>query len=160
MGVGGAGSGGRTDAGPPITTRQLESLVRLAEARARLELREEVTARDAQDVVLLMRETLWALSADDLGHLDLRNPTAGRAGSNNSAASRTRLAKQFFTVLSKKSAAEPARRRRFSRQEIFNLFTEHGGNASDFTPLIETLNFQGFVLLKDSKYELVNESMF
>lgn len=31
----------------PITARQLESLVRLAEARARLELREEVTAQDA-----------------------------------------------------------------------------------------------------------------
>jgi hypothetical protein len=32
----------------PITARQLESLVRLAEARARLELREMVTADDAQ----------------------------------------------------------------------------------------------------------------
>ncbi|KAL6011117.1 DNA replication licensing factor mcm8 [Asimina triloba] len=33
--------------GTPITARQLESLVRLAEARARLELREETTAQDA-----------------------------------------------------------------------------------------------------------------
>lgn len=32
----------------PITARQLESLVRLAEARARVELREVVTADDAQ----------------------------------------------------------------------------------------------------------------
>lgn len=31
----------------PITARQLESLVRLAQARARLELREEITAQDA-----------------------------------------------------------------------------------------------------------------
>lgn len=31
----------------PITARQLESLVRLAEARARLDLREEITAQDA-----------------------------------------------------------------------------------------------------------------
>lgn len=31
----------------PITARQLESLVRLAEARARLDLREEITAEDA-----------------------------------------------------------------------------------------------------------------
>lgn len=31
----------------PITARQLESLVRLAEARARLELREEIIAEDA-----------------------------------------------------------------------------------------------------------------
>lgn len=39
---------------PPITTRQLESLVRLAEARARLELRETVTESDARDAVELM----------------------------------------------------------------------------------------------------------
>ncbi len=33
--------------GSPITARQLESLVRLVEARARLELREEITKQDA-----------------------------------------------------------------------------------------------------------------
>lgn len=33
--------------GTPITARQLESLVRLAEARARIDLREEITAQDA-----------------------------------------------------------------------------------------------------------------
>lgn len=38
----------------PITTRQLESLMRLAEARARLELRENVTEKDAQDAIELM----------------------------------------------------------------------------------------------------------
>lgn len=31
----------------PITARQLESLVRLTQARARLDLREEITAQDA-----------------------------------------------------------------------------------------------------------------
>lgn len=35
----------------PITARQLESMVRLAEARARIELREDVTREDAEDVV-------------------------------------------------------------------------------------------------------------
>jgi DNA helicase MCM8 len=34
--------------GTPITARQLESLVRLAEARARVDLREEVTKQDAK----------------------------------------------------------------------------------------------------------------
>ena len=33
--------------GTPITARKLESLVRLAEARARIELREEITVQDA-----------------------------------------------------------------------------------------------------------------
>ena len=34
--------------GTPITARQLESLVRLAEARARVDLRDEVTEEDTQ----------------------------------------------------------------------------------------------------------------
>lgn len=34
--------------GSPITARQLESLVRLVEARARLELREEISKQDAK----------------------------------------------------------------------------------------------------------------
>ncbi|KAL2933827.1 putative DNA helicase MCM8 [Bienertia sinuspersici] len=33
--------------GTPITARQLESLVRLAEARARVDLRDEITEQDA-----------------------------------------------------------------------------------------------------------------
>lgn len=39
----------------PITTRQLESLIRLTEARARLELREVSTAQDAEEVVEIMK---------------------------------------------------------------------------------------------------------
>jgi DNA replicative helicase MCM subunit Mcm2 (Cdc46/Mcm family) len=39
----------------PITTRQLESLIRLTEARARLELRETATKEDAEDVIEIMK---------------------------------------------------------------------------------------------------------
>lgn len=39
----------------PITTRQLESLIRLAEARAKMELREIITEQDAIDVVEIMK---------------------------------------------------------------------------------------------------------
>jgi DNA helicase MCM8 len=42
----------------PVTTRQLESLVRLAEARAKMELREEVTEADAHDAVAVVKETV------------------------------------------------------------------------------------------------------
>lgn len=38
----------KTPEGTPITTRQLESLIRMAEARAKLELRETVTANHAR----------------------------------------------------------------------------------------------------------------
>lgn len=45
-------AGGRST----ITARQLESLVRLSEARARLELRDTVTQQDALDAVEVMKQ--------------------------------------------------------------------------------------------------------
>ena len=45
----------QTQDSTPITTRQLESLIRLTEARARLELREVASEQDAQDVVEIMK---------------------------------------------------------------------------------------------------------
>ncbi|KAF8719532.1 hypothetical protein HU200_024260 [Digitaria exilis] len=56
--------------GTPITARQLESLVRLSEARARVDLREEVTAEDAQDVVDIMKESLYEKYVDEKGFVD------------------------------------------------------------------------------------------
>ena len=42
----------------PVTARQLESLVRLAEARARMDLRPVVTVADAHDAVAVVKETI------------------------------------------------------------------------------------------------------
>jgi DNA helicase MCM8 len=54
----------------PITTRQLESLIRLSQAWARAELREEVTAVDAKAVVDLMQESMLDASCDEFGAID------------------------------------------------------------------------------------------
>lgn len=48
----------------PVTTRHLESLIRLCRARARLELRQEVTEKDAEDVVALYAEACDVASVD------------------------------------------------------------------------------------------------
>lgn len=47
-----------------ITARQLESLIRLAEARSRAALREQVTPEDAGAVVLLMKRSLAEVGID------------------------------------------------------------------------------------------------
>jgi replicative DNA helicase Mcm len=47
-----------------ITPRQLESLVRLAEARARAALRSEVTAEDAEAVIKLVEKSLGQVGID------------------------------------------------------------------------------------------------
>jgi len=47
-----------------ITARQLESLVRIAEARARAALRKEVTAEDAEAAINLMKRSLKEVGID------------------------------------------------------------------------------------------------
>ncbi|CAD7699627.1 unnamed protein product [Ostreobium quekettii] len=51
----------------PVTARQLESLVRLTEARARLDLREVATEEDAQDAVEIVKEALCDKFVDESG---------------------------------------------------------------------------------------------
>jgi len=47
-----------------ITARQLESLVRLAEARARVALRKEILAEDAEAAITIMRKSLGEVGID------------------------------------------------------------------------------------------------
>jgi replicative DNA helicase Mcm len=55
-----------------ITARQLESLVRLGEARARAHLRNEVTIEDAESVINLMQRSLEQVGIDVLtGQIDI-----------------------------------------------------------------------------------------
>jgi len=55
-----------------ITARQLESLIRLAEARARAHLREEVTIEDAEAVINLMQRSLQEVGVDvTTGQIDI-----------------------------------------------------------------------------------------
>ncbi|RSN68434.1 Minichromosome maintenance protein MCM [Candidatus Korarchaeum cryptofilum] len=55
-----------------ITPRQLEALIRLSEARARMHLRREVTAEDAEMAINLMEITLKGAAYDIVsGHFDI-----------------------------------------------------------------------------------------
>ncbi|KAG8085877.1 hypothetical protein GUJ93_ZPchr0010g7875 [Zizania palustris] len=80
--------------GTPITARQLESLVRLAEARARVDLREEVTAEDAKDVIEIMKGSLYDKYVDEQGYVDFT-----RSG----GMSHQKQAKKFLSALNKQS---------------------------------------------------------
>jgi replicative DNA helicase Mcm len=53
-----------SDGSMAITLRQLESLVRIAEARARATLRTEVTAEDAEAAILIMNRSLQDVGID------------------------------------------------------------------------------------------------
>jgi replicative DNA helicase Mcm len=52
-----------------ITARQLESLVRLAEARARVALKHEITAEDAEAAIAITRKSLEEVGVDMTSHM-------------------------------------------------------------------------------------------
>ncbi|MDI9619710.1 MAG: minichromosome maintenance protein MCM [Candidatus Nezhaarchaeota archaeon] len=62
----------------PITVRQLETLVRAAEARARMALRSEVTAEDAEAAIRLMDYYLRTVGTDAAGRQDIDIIMTGR----------------------------------------------------------------------------------
>lgn len=78
----------------PITLRQFESLIRLSQARAKLERREEVTVEDAGDVVNLMKESLFEVLADDMGYVDFERTTG---------TSKNKLIKSLVSVLNREA---------------------------------------------------------
>jgi DNA replicative helicase MCM subunit Mcm2 (Cdc46/Mcm family) len=55
----------------PVTTRVLENMIRLSEAKAKLELRTEVTEQDAEDVVTLLMDSTREAFTTELGVVDM-----------------------------------------------------------------------------------------
>ncbi|GJU11157.1 probable DNA helicase MCM8 [Tanacetum coccineum] len=134
--------------GTPITARQLESLVRLAQARARVELREEITVQDAMDVVEIMKESLFDKYVDEHGLVDF-----GRSG----GMSHQKEAKRFLSSLNKQS--ELTQKDCFSISEMYSLADRIGLRVPDIDTFVENLNVAGYLLKKGPKtYQVVSSS--
>ncbi|XP_052174144.1 probable DNA helicase MCM8 [Diospyros lotus] len=134
--------------GTPITARQLESLVRLAEARARLDLREEITAQDALDVVEIMKESLYDKYVDEHGFVDF-----GRSG----GMSQQKEAKRFLSALNKQS--ELQQKDCFSISEIYSLADRIGLRVPDIDTFVDNLNSVGYLLKKGPRtYQVLSSS--
>ncbi|XP_044482160.1 probable DNA helicase MCM8 [Mangifera indica] len=132
----------------PITARQLESLVRLAEARAKLDLREEITAQDAMDVVEIMKESLYDKYVDEHGFVDF-----GRSG----GMSQQKEAKRFLSALNKQS--ELQQKDCFSISEIYSLADRIGLRVPDIDTFVDNLNTVGYLLKKGPKmYQVLSSS--
>lgn len=70
----------------PITARQLESLVRLSEARARMALRSKVTKEDAQAAIRLMEDSLRMVALDRVtGKIDIDRLVSKMSASQRSS---------------------------------------------------------------------------
>ncbi|KAJ9579973.1 hypothetical protein L9F63_004356 [Diploptera punctata] len=132
----------------PITTRQLESLIRLTEARAKLELREEATDKDAQEVVEIMKYSMVDTLSDGFGGLDFNRSL------NGSGMSSRNQGKRFISALQRR--AEVQTRSVFSVDELKEVARQANIDVTDFVGFLSALNNQGYLLKKASKlYQLL-----
>ncbi|KNC73258.1 hypothetical protein SARC_14182, partial [Sphaeroforma arctica JP610] len=135
----------------PITTRQLESLIRLSEARARSELREVVTKDDALDAIEIMRHSLFdgAGMGDDIG-LGMHQTTSS---TSMAAASKSAQRKKLVAHLTQ--VAHTAQNALFTIQQLRSICGEIGLSMHIFDETIDALNSQGFLLKKGARvYEI------
>jgi replicative DNA helicase Mcm len=118
-----------------ITARQLESLVRLAEARAKAHLRSEVTKEDAEAVITLMQSSLEQVGIDvTTGQIDIYILYTGKPRS---------LQTQLQKVLAK--IAELERTGPVKDDDLYEALAEDGINRSDAAKLISTLMRDGTI---------------
>ena len=134
----------------PITIRQLMSLKRLTEARARLELREEATERDALDVIEMMKTSMVDTFSDENGRIDFTRAHGGSGMSCRAAATK------FMDILRK--ASEAQRKSLFTVDEMKRLASMgHVTLKGTFMDFLDSLNLQGFLLKKSAKlYKLLS----
>ena len=112
----------------PITTRQLEALIRLAQARAKACLREFVLKEDAEDVVELMRDSVNQMHMDSSGFLDrTRGGVVGK--------SKRKQKKEFVDALRRSG------QHAFSKDDFYRLSSHLDLPLNDFWALVDELRY-------------------
>ncbi|MFX1466113.1 MAG: Minichromosome maintenance protein MCM, partial [Promethearchaeota archaeon] len=74
-------AGEETNSPVPITARQLEALVRISEARAKMALRDEVSIEDAEAAIRLVKYSLSQVGVDESGRFDIDSLMLGQTKS-------------------------------------------------------------------------------
>ncbi|PJF18450.1 DNA helicase MCM8 [Paramicrosporidium saccamoebae] len=124
----------------PITTRHLESMIRLSEARAKMELRNFVSAQDAHEVI----ELVTFCTADTVQTV---STTKIRKGS------KTGGMKKFVSELIKISSRTGETE--FTTQQLQALFDVLKITELPFGELLDALNENGYLLKKSTGYRLL-----
>ena len=117
----------------PITPRQMEALIRLAEARAKVDLRETVTAEDAHDAVEIMKE----------GMRDVLKP-GGTLRGGGGKLKKSGKAKVFVDAMKRKAQDKDSAY--FTTGELYALADDLQLQIPDVDAFIDSLNMAGEIL--------------
>eukprot|EP00934_Nitzschia_sp_Nitz4_P007144 Nitzschia sp. Nitz4//scaffold114_size70088//56642//59227//NITZ4_005987-RA/size70088-processed-gene-0.26-mRNA-1//1//CDS//3329533453//7134//frame0 len=129
----------------PITTRQLEALIRLSQARAKACLREFVLEEDALDVVDLLRQSVEQVHRDEQGNLD--RARAGAGGLSN-----RKMRKAFIHEVCNivGTGAE------CSLDDLRRIADRVHCSLSEFQTIIEDMRNNGILIKKpDGRYQVI-----
>ena len=130
----------------PITPRQMESLIRLAEARAKVELRETVTVDDARDAVDLMREAMRDVLSE-----------GGRPGfAAGKKVNKRGKAKMFLDAMRRRAVEKESDY--FTTGELFALADDLQLQLTDPEGFLENLNMAGDILKTGRLYKCASSS--
>jgi len=136
----------------PVTTRQLESLIRLTEARAKLELREEATGKDAEDVIEIVKFCLVDIFVDDFGSMNFERSYQG------SGMSKRKQVKKFVTELNK--IAQRDRNSLFNVDQLKQIASTLKLQCGSIPDFIESLNVQNYIIKKGPRLYKLQTSEF
>ncbi len=130
----------RESAGPqapiPITARQLEALVRLAEAHAKMALKNEVGVEDAEEAIRLMSQMIAGIGYDRVtGYVDIDAVMLGRP--------RSKQEEIIALVELINELIESSKDRRVSKKKIIQVAEKRGFSKSFVISVLKKLIKEG-----------------
>ncbi len=130
----------------PITTRQLEALIRLSQARAKACLREFVLREDALDVVDLLRRSVEQVHTDEYGIVDR---TRGGAAGLSNRQMRKIFTKEVYNMIG--AGAE------CTLDDLRRVADRVRCSISEFQTMIEDMRSNGILMKKaDGRYQVLS----
>ena len=124
----------------PISARQLQAIIRLAEASARIRLAKQVTKSDAERAIRLVEETLKQLGTDpETGKIDIDRITTGITATERSRISSikqtmTELEAQFGKQIPKDDLIQALEDKGMSKEKIESELVRLKKNGEIFEP--------------------------
>ena len=131
-----------------VTIRVVESLKRLCEARAKVEMREEATAMDALEVIKLYQETVIDVGAYNAYRNTASNGFLHRQHGNKEIGELSKQKQQeaFLEVIQQHSQDKGDSI--FTFKELKEISENLGLRVGDFNNFMEKLNYAGYFLKK------------
>ena len=129
----------------PITTRQLEALIRLCQARAKASLRNFCLREDALDVVELMQLSVEQVHSDESGCMD---PSRGGAGGISKRKMKTLFLDELHSIVGLEAEC--------SKDDLRRIADRVKCGLNEFSSIVDELRNNGSLLLKpNGRYQVL-----